>query len=67
MDEPAYGWVIYVEGSNDDYICAWAVSAADLTTPKGTSHWQYILPAKDALEKLYYENPTMADLIECLF
>jgi hypothetical protein len=67
MDSPVYGWVLYVEGSNDDYICAWSNSAADLTVSEDVRDWQYILPAKEALEKLNYENPTIADLIEQLF
>lgn len=66
-DQKVYGWVIYVNGSNDDYICAWSNSAADLTVPEPVSHWIYILPAKEALEKLNVKNPTMKDLIEHLF
>lgn len=67
MDRPVYGWVIYINGSNDDYIIAWSANAADLTIPESTAHWQWIIPAKEALENLDYEEPTMADLCECLF
>jgi hypothetical protein len=67
MDESVYGWVIYINGTNDDYICAWANNAADLTIPPFVSHWQWIMPAKEALEKLHYLEPTMANLVEQLF
>lgn len=67
MMQEVYGWVIYVNGTNDDFICAWAADEKDLVVHKGTGHWIKIIPAKEALESLHYENPTMANLIECLF
>ena len=67
QDTPAYGWVLYVEGFNDDYIVAWSVYERDLVADISVCHWQRVIPAKEALEKLNYKNPTMADLVECLF
>lgn len=67
MDKEVYGWVHYINGSNDDYICAWSAYKDSLTLDSSVSHWQWIMPAKEALEKLNYTNPTMEDLIECLF
>ena len=67
MDRPVYGWVLYVEGFNDDYIIAWSAYERDLVADISVTHWQRVILAKEALEKLNYHEPTMSDLIECLF